>query len=444
MASPSGDHALLPAPPTDPSSSNPMPGPDSVFHKLFNEKFTSRSVATYENVTAYRGGYFALSNFYVCAITHQDHAFKSVEHAYQYRKCSFLGELERANQIKYFLDTPQQVKRACAGLGSAEWDKIKADEMYKIMRIKLDAVPEYKQALLASNDFIAEAALGDLYWSCGLGPDDVMGRSIDSWPGLNVMGRMHMLLRSELLSSKRQVSTSGNVEAEVRKTPLLDMLSQPGSASRDSRKKSIDVDDRRLALLSPPKVSRDVDNRTGASPHDRVDRAGASSHDIDNRPRDASMSSEMLENIRRGGLRSAEDTADAEAPAAAPTPFQKRFSTANSQQHSAPVKPLLPTPLMSLGSLLPTPDAGSSRPLLPTPASSSMTSGFDRSASPPRYRSRSPTTRFDRSYSPPYRSQRRTPSPGRFGVRSYSPVGGGGGGPVTARGDRIMRFGAND
>ena len=78
------------------------------------------------------------------------------------------------------------------------WDIAKLDIMRHIIRAKAQCVPEYGSELLRSNDIIVEAVPGDKFWSSGLSKEEVRWCSPENWPGMNMMGKLHIELRDEI------------------------------------------------------------------------------------------------------------------------------------------------------------------------------------------------------------------------------------------------------
>ena len=178
---------------------------------------------------------------------------------------------------------------------SEEWEEIKVEQMLRIMRVKFDTVRSYRQALMSANAYIARAVGGELFWSCGLNPDDVYGECIDSWPGKNVMGRIHMFLREQM------VDDFGNIVPELIATKtLLQVLA-------DDQEKDGD-EDLRLEVANPAVTpDTDVDMRLMQPAHSHT-------HSHSDRP----FASAMLID---------DDISNAE-PEVVTNPFEKRFKSA--------------------------------------------------------------------------------------------------------------------
>ena len=161
----------------------------------------SRSPIELDFVTPFQGKYHVLSNFYPCKLLIYEHNFKSVEHAYQYRKCMSTNRFRLADDIKFEIEEASDVKRSTRGVPSTQWwSSHKVEIMEDVLNVKLSNVPEYRQALLAAKPMIAEAVRGDLFWSTGLSMQHVLHVRQEKWPGFNMMGKLHMKMRNQLRS----------------------------------------------------------------------------------------------------------------------------------------------------------------------------------------------------------------------------------------------------
>ena len=69
----------------------------------------------------------------------------------------------------------------------------------RALKAKFEQNPLIRERLISTGDaVIAECARKDRIWGIGLGMDDPMRFSVDSWPGRNLLGYMLMLVRDEL------------------------------------------------------------------------------------------------------------------------------------------------------------------------------------------------------------------------------------------------------
>ena len=181
-------------------------------------------------ITVFQGEKDVLSNFYPCQIQLWETQFSSSEHAYQFKKAETLGNTYVANSI---LCSPsaRQAKQLSKQLGRGKpaWDDIKLNMMREIIRAKVHCVREYKDALLCANDIITEAVDKDRVWASGLNKEDSLATPPYLWPGKNIMGKLHMELRAELLGSR---SPAFDFSFENKKIPQRRGMHESSKESR--------------------------------------------------------------------------------------------------------------------------------------------------------------------------------------------------------------------
>ncbi|MCB5873877.1 NADAR family protein [Blautia coccoides] len=141
-------------------------------------------------ITAFRGKYAFLSNFYHAPIVYQNHRYANNEAAFQAQKTIFVQEQRQF----YHLTDPAEAKQ----LGRTvtlrpDWNKVKIRFMYEICFAKFQQHPDLKQALLATGktQLIEGNTWGDRYWGC-----------VDGF-GENHLGIILMDIRSKLNADLR-------------------------------------------------------------------------------------------------------------------------------------------------------------------------------------------------------------------------------------------------
>ena len=158
------------------------------------------------SVESFQGHADIFSNFYVCHLSLHDGVFPSSEHAYQFRKAKHFHMEDLAEHIRS-APTAARAKQLAKNIKtSEEWDRAKLDIMRSVLYAKFCQVEAYRLALLASSKkIIVEAVQGDFYWSSGLSKEQIKTTTHHLWPGRNMMGLLHMQLRSQ---AKAEVSTT--------------------------------------------------------------------------------------------------------------------------------------------------------------------------------------------------------------------------------------------
>ena len=135
----------------------------------------------------FHGSRSPLSNFFYSPLVIWNMNFKTSEHAYQYRKCVFLGDNNAAAQVLRTA-TPQDAKKIGDSQPTNEkWDDVKQGAMYEILKSKARQCPRFHQELSQSHsrDIVEDT------------PNDFWGRGPNG-NGVNMLGKLLMVLRSEL------------------------------------------------------------------------------------------------------------------------------------------------------------------------------------------------------------------------------------------------------
>ena len=145
------------------------------------------------------------SNFFYSPFKHKGFAFKWSEQAIMWRKAKFFGADDIAKKI-LLASTPQE----CKNLGRSklipfvqeEWVKVREEIYYEVLMDKF-AVPSFKAKILSTGDkMLVEASPYDKIWGCGYAEDDSrINGSPDTWPGLNLLGKVLERVREDLRAS---------------------------------------------------------------------------------------------------------------------------------------------------------------------------------------------------------------------------------------------------
>lgn len=158
-------------------------------------------------VVVFKGRRDILSNEYPCSIYYDNIWFNCVQQAYQYEKARFHDYPELSIKILKLKSCFEQAKCTQFIETTNEW--LHSKRMYimkQILTAKLECVPEYKQLLLNSKGTVVNAAPNERFWSCGLSKADVFCKKATEWLGQNVLGKLHMALRTELHSERALIA----------------------------------------------------------------------------------------------------------------------------------------------------------------------------------------------------------------------------------------------
>ena len=140
----------------------------------------------------FRGKGSPLSNFYEFPLRIWNMNFPSSEHAYQYKKCISTGNNTAATSV---LRAPAPVDAKHIGdkvVTDDKWEDLQQGSMYEILKTKSRQCPQFRESLLQSHDRQLIENTPNRFW----------GRGSDG-QGLNMLGKLLMVLRSELLTSKQ-------------------------------------------------------------------------------------------------------------------------------------------------------------------------------------------------------------------------------------------------
>jgi hypothetical protein len=146
-----------------------------------------------------------LSNFYPAIVKVAGFTFPSVEHAYQAFKSN------RKDIITKFCDpnmTAGQAKRLGKQLNiRKDWDDIKVELMYTLIRDKFTRHEDLKKKLLDTGiaELIEGNTWGDKTWGMCNGE------------GLNLLGQILMLVRSEIRGLEKQKEDRIEIRREIEK-----------------------------------------------------------------------------------------------------------------------------------------------------------------------------------------------------------------------------------
>lgn len=135
-------------------------------------------------ISSFRGEYAFLSNFYSAKVEFEGLIYFNSEAAFQAMKCKYYDD--RIAFTK--LDASQAKKKGRRISLRSDWELVKDDYMYKIVKAKFEQNSDLKQKLLDTRDSYLEEGntWGDNYWGVCYGF------------GMNKLGKILMKVRDEL------------------------------------------------------------------------------------------------------------------------------------------------------------------------------------------------------------------------------------------------------
>ena len=144
-----------------------------------------------EPITAFRGEYDFLSNFYLCVITLDDVDYSSVEHAFQAAKTDNADE-RRKVQLAPSPGRAKQIGRKVTL--RPDWESVKIGIIEDLVRQKFTRHDELRDLLLATGD--AKLIEGNTWNDRTYGA--VWNKKQGAWIGKNHLGKILMKVRAEL------------------------------------------------------------------------------------------------------------------------------------------------------------------------------------------------------------------------------------------------------
>jgi len=147
----------------------------------------------------FQGDRDPLSNFYMVQFQMWGKVFKSLEHAYQWRKAVFL-DLDHVAWEIMEASTARDAKRIAdqkLNTHGSDWNIFKKDCMYDLLLAKMDQCPQMKTSLLESGHEQIIEDTNHEYWARG-----------SKGQGLNMLGTLLMIIRDGLYSDFQQSQTT--------------------------------------------------------------------------------------------------------------------------------------------------------------------------------------------------------------------------------------------
>jgi ribA/ribD-fused uncharacterized protein len=151
-------------------------------------------IETETHIFRFKDKYWFLSNYYPAEVTVEGLTFPSSENAYQAMKV-----LEPHRRLMFLSLKPGEARRLTRQIPIREdWDEVKDEVMYKVVKAKFTQNPELAEKLLATGDkiLVEGTTWNDTYWGVDLfSPDE---SSPWKFRGENKLGQILMKVREEL------------------------------------------------------------------------------------------------------------------------------------------------------------------------------------------------------------------------------------------------------
>lgn len=148
------------------------------------------------------------SNFYPSEFDMEGHHFYWSEQAFMWQKAIAFGDSEIAEKIltmKPDINTALECKnlgRKVSGFDSLRWDEISFAAMKKALHEKFTQDSFLHDQLIETGNLIlVEASPYDKIWGIGLSENDPDAQDETKWKGSNLLGKVLMEVREELMPS---------------------------------------------------------------------------------------------------------------------------------------------------------------------------------------------------------------------------------------------------
>jgi ribA/ribD-fused uncharacterized protein len=135
-------------------------------------------------INEFRGKYDFLSNFYIASIKYDGISYTNNESAFQAQKITDYKEQEQ-----FWVSSPSDAKRLGRRVNlRSDWEQVKDEIMYEIVKSKFTQNPELKQKLIDTGyeELVEGNTWNDTYWGVCRGK------------GKNKLGQILMRVRNEL------------------------------------------------------------------------------------------------------------------------------------------------------------------------------------------------------------------------------------------------------
>lgn len=137
------------------------------------------------------------------SITGESFMVPTSEHVYMYLKAKYFEDTEIASKIIQTPDPKEAKKlgRKVKGFDEEKWKEVRQEYMWKALTLRYKYDKRFRDYLgkpeFEGHHFV-EANPYDIVWSCGYLEDDPrVDLSEETWPGLNLLGKLLDRLRKE-------------------------------------------------------------------------------------------------------------------------------------------------------------------------------------------------------------------------------------------------------
>eukprot|EP00549_Striatella_unipunctata_P016436 CAMPEP_0118688966 /NCGR_PEP_ID=MMETSP0800-20121206/9210_1 /TAXON_ID=210618 ORGANISM="Striatella unipunctata, Strain CCMP2910" /NCGR_SAMPLE_ID=MMETSP0800 /ASSEMBLY_ACC=CAM_ASM_000638 /LENGTH=201 /DNA_ID=CAMNT_0006586277 /DNA_START=146 /DNA_END=751 /DNA_ORIENTATION=- len=164
----------------------------------------SESTGSNTNIHFFYGSRSPFSNFYNCHFEDEhNNEFFCSEQYFMYHKAILFGDDDMAKKILEEKASPLKCKkygRQVTPFDAQIWTKKSFSIMVNGLILKFGQNDDLREILLSTEDrLVAEASPRDRRWGIGMGETTAKKTPVDQWPGLNLLGKALMKVRSQLI-----------------------------------------------------------------------------------------------------------------------------------------------------------------------------------------------------------------------------------------------------
>ncbi len=141
------------------------------------------------------------SNWHPAEIEYKGHKFENTEQAFMWEKAMYFKDTETANKI---LKTPnpsenKKLGRQVKGFDSDVWSNVCFNIMFDVNLAKYTQIEKFRKELINTGEkILVEASPYDKIWGIGLGEYEAFRTPEEKWPGMNLLGKVLIKVRSHL------------------------------------------------------------------------------------------------------------------------------------------------------------------------------------------------------------------------------------------------------
>jgi ribA/ribD-fused uncharacterized protein len=190
-----------------------------------------------ESIAAFRSPHI-FSNFHACNIKYNNINYHSVEQAYLHTQATSTKQETTAQKILQ-AENAREAKLISKELQEDKaWDTVKVDVMEELIKIKTDICPDFKKALMDSENLTLVEATGNMFWASGLSPSLSQATDPKYYPGENNLGKILMKQRNLLLSTKSQSEKNTSAQNNTVQTRQVRSTMNKNTLERRERSNS--------------------------------------------------------------------------------------------------------------------------------------------------------------------------------------------------------------